>query len=111
MLKTLQELWQLSQYDDQAMGWTTSVQFLAGAGTSPHQRIKTSAGAHPASCSWDTVGSFPRVKQLGHKTDCSPPSSAEVKNVWSYTSIPQYTFMVWCFFIKQLICLHDVVSS
>jgi hypothetical protein len=22
-------------------------------------------------------------------------SSAEVKNVWSYTSIPQYVFMAW----------------
>jgi hypothetical protein len=28
------------------------------------------------------------VKWLGHETDHSPPSSAEVKNVWSYTSIP-----------------------
>jgi hypothetical protein len=26
----------------------------------------------------------------------SLPPSAEVKNVWSYTSIPQYAFMVWC---------------
>jgi hypothetical protein len=26
------------------------------------------------------------VKQSGHETDHSPPSSAEVKNAWSYTS-------------------------
>jgi hypothetical protein len=26
----------------------------------------------------------------------SPPSSAEVKNAWSYTSIPQHVFMEWC---------------
>jgi hypothetical protein len=28
------------------------------------------------------------VKQLGHEADHSPPSSAKVKNVWSYTSTP-----------------------
>jgi hypothetical protein len=37
-----------------------------------------------------------RVKQLGHEADQSPPSSAEVKNAWSYTSIHQYVFMGWC---------------
>jgi hypothetical protein len=26
-----------------------------------------------------------------------PPSSAEVKNAWSYTSTPKYVFMAWCF--------------
>jgi hypothetical protein len=35
------------------------------------------------------------LKQLGHEADHSPPSSDEVKNVWSYTSAPQYFFMVW----------------
>jgi len=25
-----------------------------------------------------------------------PPSSAEVKNAWSYTSIHSYVFMAWC---------------
>jgi hypothetical protein len=36
------------------------------------------------------------IKQPGHKADCSPPSSAKVKNVWSYTSTPP-------------ICLHGMV--
>jgi hypothetical protein len=36
------------------------------------------------------------VKQLGHEADHSLPSIAEVKNVWSYTSSPQYAFMAWC---------------
>jgi hypothetical protein len=36
------------------------------------------------------------VKRLGHEADHSPPSSAKVKNVWSYTSTPQYFFMAWC---------------
>jgi hypothetical protein len=36
-------------------------------------------------------GSFP----VG-ETDHSSPSSAEVKNAWSYNSTPQYAFMVLC---------------
>jgi len=30
----------------------------------------------------------PVVKWMGHETDHLPPSRAEVKNVWSYTSTP-----------------------
>jgi hypothetical protein len=37
-----------------------------------------------------------RVKWLGREADHSPPSSAEVKNAWSYTPLPQYIFMAWC---------------
>jgi hypothetical protein len=33
------------------------------------------------------------VKRPGRQTDHSPSSSAEIKNVWSYTSTPQYVFM------------------
>jgi hypothetical protein len=36
------------------------------------------------------------VKRPGCEADHSPPSSAELKNAWSYTSTPQYTFMAWC---------------
>jgi hypothetical protein len=36
------------------------------------------------------------VKRPGGEVDHSPPSSAEVKNAWSYTSTPQYVFMAWC---------------
>jgi hypothetical protein len=32
----------------------------------------------------------------GREADHSPPSSAEVKNAWSYTSTPQYALMAWC---------------
>jgi len=38
------------------------------------------------------------VKRLGCEADHSPPPSAEVKNVWSYTSSPP-------------VCLHGVVLS
>jgi len=35
------------------------------------------------------------VKRPGREGDHSPPSSAEIKNAWSYTSTPPYVFMVW----------------
>jgi len=31
---------------------------------------------------------FPRVKRPGRDVNHRPPSNAEVKNEWSYTSIP-----------------------
>jgi hypothetical protein len=37
-----------------------------------------------------------REKWPGYEADHSPPSSAKVKNAWSYTSTPQYAFMAWC---------------
>jgi hypothetical protein len=36
------------------------------------------------------------LKQLGHEGDNQPPSSTEVKNVWSYTSTPPYSFVCAC---------------
>jgi len=38
----------------------------------------------------------PRVKWPRHEADHSPPSSTKVKNMLRYTSIPPYTFRVWC---------------
>jgi hypothetical protein len=38
----------------------------------------------------------PGLKGTGRETDHSPPSSAEVKNSWNYTSTPPYVFIVWC---------------
>jgi hypothetical protein len=45
---------------------------------------------------WATGALSLGIKPPGREADHSPPSSAEVKNAWSYTSIPQYAFMVWC---------------
>jgi hypothetical protein len=43
--------------------------------------VQTGSGAHPASCTMGTGGSFPRGNALpGRDADRSPPSSAEVKN-------------------------------
>jgi hypothetical protein len=45
-------------------------------------------------------GIFPAVKQSGCNAYYSPSSSAEVKNAWSYISIPPYAFMT-TFLIKH----------
>jgi len=37
-----------------------------------------------------------KVKRPQRDADHSPPSSAEVKNSWSYTFITRYAFKVWC---------------
>jgi hypothetical protein len=36
---------------------------------------------------------FPGVKRPGREVDHSPPTSAEVKKMWIYTSTPPYAFM------------------
>jgi hypothetical protein len=36
------------------------------------------------------------VNRAGREADHSPPSSAEAKNAWSYTSTPEYAFMARC---------------
>jgi hypothetical protein len=48
------------------------------------------------------------VKRSGRKAYHSPPSSAEVKNAWSFTSSFQHVLMAWCL-IKQEVRLHGVV--
>jgi len=35
------------------------------------------------------------IKRPGREVGHSPPSSAEVKNAWSYTSTPTYVFVPW----------------
>jgi len=44
--------------------------------------------AHPASYIVGTGGSFLCVKLSGCDSDNALPSSAEIKNMWSYTSTP-----------------------
>jgi len=43
------------------------------------------------------------IKRSGREADHSPPSTAEVENTWSYTSIPQYVFIAWCLVEAQII--------
>ena len=52
----------------------------------------------PPSLLANSIASLPPVvKQWGREADHSPQSSAEVKNVWRYTTIPPNVFMVRCF--------------
>jgi hypothetical protein len=65
------------------------VRSSAGAGNfSLHHLVQHGSGAHPASYPMGTEGCFSGGKAAGREADHSPPSNAEVKNAWSYTSTP-----------------------
>jgi hypothetical protein len=49
------------------------------------------------------------VKRSRREADHSSPSNAEVKNAWSYTSIPQYAFMAWCL-VKLIIKFIHIMN-
>jgi hypothetical protein len=55
--------------------------------------VQTGSGVHPTSYKMGIGSSFPGVKRQGRKADHSPPTSAEVKKMWIYTSTPIYCFM------------------
>jgi hypothetical protein len=59
--------------------------------TSP--RRPNGFGVHPTSYPKGTGSSFPGVKRPGREVNHSPPTSAEVKKMWIYTSTPPYAFM------------------
>jgi hypothetical protein len=65
-------------------GWL-GVRVPARAGNfSFHHRVQNGSGAHPSSYAMGTRGLF---KRPGREADHLPPSSSEIRNVWSYTSI------------------------
>jgi hypothetical protein len=69
------------------------VRFPAWAGNfSLHHRVQNGSGAHPDSYPMGIGSPSLEVKRPEREADHSPPSSAEVKNAWSYTSTPQYVF-------------------
>jgi len=91
------------------MSWTTGVRSTEGEGIlSLRHRVQTGSGFHKASYRMDTGSSFLGVKRPGRVADHPPRSCAEVKKVWSYTSIRPYVFKAWCF-INRRIRLHGVV--
>jgi hypothetical protein len=48
----------------------------------------------------------------GYKADHSPPSRAEVKNEWSYTSAPSYVFTAWCLVTYRMsLCCGTSLST
>jgi hypothetical protein len=56
--------------------------------------VQTSSAAHLVYYPMGTLGYFPMVKRQGSEADHSPPTSAEVKKTWIYTSTPPYILMV-----------------
>jgi hypothetical protein len=60
--------------------------FVSSGNFSFHHRVQNGSGAHPASYPMGIGGSFPGGKAAEREADHSSPSSAEVKNRWSYTS-------------------------
>jgi hypothetical protein len=50
--------------------------------------IHTGPGVHPASYPLGTKGCSPGIRRTECEADHSPPSSAEVKNAWTYVTIP-----------------------
>jgi hypothetical protein len=56
--------------------------------------VQTGSGGPPSLYSMYTGDSFPTVKRPECEADDSPPSSAEFKKMWIYTSTPPYNFMV-----------------
>jgi len=51
--------------------------------------IRPALESNLASCPVSNGGSYRRVKRAGREADHSPPSSAEIKIAWSYTSTLQ----------------------
>jgi hypothetical protein len=45
---------------------------------------------------WVPEDLSPELKRPGREADHSPPTSAEIKKTWIYTSTPPYVFMAWC---------------
>jgi hypothetical protein len=77
----------------------SGVRFPAGAGNLfLHHRVQTGSGDTQPPIQWVPGALSLEVKRPEGEADYSPPSSAEVKNTWSYTSTPP-------------ICLHGVVLS
>ena len=56
------------------------------------QNVRTPSEAQPAPIQWLPAAAFPGLERPGCKAGHSPPSSAEVKNEWSYTSAPSVCF-------------------
>jgi hypothetical protein len=79
--------------DDRGIG----VWFLAGTrGFFLPYSIQTRSGGKPGSSIMGTISTLSGgEKPSGLEPDQSPPSTAEDKKVWSYTSTHQYVFTAW----------------
>jgi hypothetical protein len=81
---------ELCRYSDWLWGGRPELTSRQGKDFSLLHSVQPGSGAHPASYPMGTGGSFSWVKRSDREADRSPPSSAEVVNTWSYTSILTY---------------------
>jgi hypothetical protein len=59
---------------------------------------------------WAPGALYLEIKRPGREADHSSPSSAKVKNAWSYTSIPKYVFTAKCL-VKHRINFTFIIPS
>jgi len=57
--------------------------------------FRLALGPTQPSTQWAPGALTPEEKCPGREADRSLPSSTEITNAWSCTSIPQYVFMAW----------------
>jgi hypothetical protein len=103
--------------DDQGVGVPSP-----GGGKNFHFSMSSrpAPGSTQPPIQWVSVALSLEVKRQGHEADHWPPSSAEVKVMWIYTSTPPYTFrdftimnntQVLVEVVTHLTCIQEVSSS
>jgi hypothetical protein len=93
--------------------WVLGFNSLWGLGIFLTTASRTALGPTQLPIQWVPGALSLGVKRPGREADHSPPSSAELKTEWSYTSTPQYAFMAWCSVKKAQgqLCLLLSLSS
>jgi hypothetical protein len=80
-----------------AAGWTAEGSEYSGPGRGKFFLFSTSSrpvlGPTQSSFQWLPRALSPGVTRPGREADHSPPTSAEFKNTWIYTSTPPHVFM------------------
>jgi hypothetical protein len=69
---------------------------IPGRGKNFLHVVQTDSEVLPTSYPMGTGSCFPGLKWPGREADHSPPTSAEVKKMWIYTSTLPYAFMGQC---------------
>jgi len=90
----------------------SGVQIQARATDFHLQNAQTRSGIHTASYSMHRRGSIPGVKHLQCEVNHSLPTSAKIKNRWSYKSAPPISIhsMDMDNFTSTLICVRSSVT-
>jgi hypothetical protein len=101
----------------------SGVRIPVGAMDVSLRNVQIGSRSPPSPLSSEHRGSFQGLSQLEREVNYSPTSSAEVKNEWSYTSVPPYAFMAWtltpymrsvqhkCILPEPVTCCHSYCWS